>query len=65
LADDEVSQEPEAQMRRGLIELSADRFDLRVVGRHTGAHQPPRYGKHLEHVDVDDDRLGGVAQFQQ
>ena len=65
LADHQVAEEPEPWVRRGLLELCTDRLDLRVIGRHTGAHQAPRRRQHLEHVDVDVERLRCIGQLQQ
>ena len=51
IADDDVSEEPEPRIECRLLELGADRLDLRMVRRHAGAHQAPRRRQHLEHVD--------------
>ena len=51
LADHDVAEEPEPGIERGLLELGADRLDLRMVGRDAGAHQAPWRRQHLEHVD--------------
>ena len=53
VADHDVAEEPEPRVQRRLLELGADRLDLRMVGRNTGTHQPPRCGQHLQHVDAD------------
>lgn len=53
LTDPDVAEEPEAGVGRGLLELGADRLDLRMVGSDAGAHQTPRGRQHLEHVHAD------------
>ena len=52
LAHLDVAEEPEARVGARLVELRADRLDLRMVGGHPGAHQTPRRGQHLQHVDA-------------
>jgi hypothetical protein len=41
-ADNHVAEEAEAGIFCGFFEGLADRFDLGVIGRDAGAHQPPR-----------------------
>ena len=50
LADDDVAEEPKPGIEC-VFELGTDRLDLRMVGRHAGAHQTPRRRQHFEHVD--------------
>ena len=61
VTDDDVAEEAEPGVQCCLLELGADRLDLRMVGRNTGAHQPPRCGQHLQHVDADIPFLAGVV----
>src|SRR5205823_12074605 len=53
LAEVDVAEEAKARMFGGLLVHAADRLDLRVVGGDAGAHQAPRSGQALEHVDLD------------
>ena len=53
VADHDVAEEPEPWVQRRLLELGADRLDLRMVRRDAGAHETPRCGQHLQHVDAD------------
>ena len=64
-ADHDVAEEPEPRIQRGLLELRADRLDLRMVGRDAGAHQTPRGGQHLQHVDAHVSVVGRVGELQQ
>src|SRR4029077_17875548 len=50
--DLDVAEEAEARIQRRLLELRADRLDLRMVGCDPGAHQTPRGRQHLQHVDA-------------
>src|SRR6202011_5896106 len=65
LANSDVAEEAEARVLGNLLELLADRLDLGVVGRDTGAHQTPWCRQHFQHVDVDVDVLGRVGGFEQ
>ena len=68
LADHDVAEEPEPRIQCRLLELGADRLDLRMVRGHAGTHQPPRCGQHLQHVDADVGlvlRLSGIGVLQQ
>ena len=69
VADHDVAEEPEPRVQRRLLELGADRLDLRMVGGDAGTHQPPRCGQHLQHVDAHIPFLVGVVlsvgEFQQ
>ena len=64
-ADRDVAEEPEPWVGRRLLELPADRLDLRMVGGDARAHQTPRRRQHLEHVHPHIGVLGGVGEFQQ
>ena len=63
-ADHDVAEEPEPRIQRGLLELGADRLDLRMVRRDTGADQPPRGRQHLQHVDAHVSVVGRVGELQ-
>ena len=52
VADHDVAEEPEPRIQRRLLELGADRLDLRMVRGDAGAHQAPRRRQHLQHVDA-------------
>ena len=65
LADHDVAEEPEPRVQRRLLELGADRLDLRMVRRHAGADQAPRRRQHLEHVDAHVGVVVRVGEFQQ
>ena len=69
LADGDVAEEPEPRVTGCLLELCADRLDLRMVGCDAGAHQSPGCGQHLQHVDVHVDVvrrfMTGVRKLQQ
>lgn len=52
LTDGDVAEEAEPRILGDLVELRADRLDLRMVRRHPGAHQAERRRQHLEHVDA-------------
>ena len=51
LAHGDVAEEPKPRVRGDLLELRADRLDLRVIRCDAGADQSPRCGQHLQHVD--------------
>ena len=53
LAEGDVAEVAEARVRGGLLVDACHRLDLRVVGRDARAHQPPRRGQPLDHVDLD------------
>ena len=53
LAELDVAEEAEARVRGGLLVDAGDGLDLRVVGGDAGAHEPPRRGQALEHVDLE------------
>ena len=65
VADHDVAEEPEPRIQRGLLELGADRLDLRMVRRDAGANQPPRGRQHLQHVDAHVSVVGRVGELQQ
>ena len=65
VADRDVAEEPEPRVGRRLLELGADRLDLRMVGGDAGAHQTPRRRQHLQHVDAHVGVIVGVGEFQQ
>ena len=65
LAHHDIAEEPEALVLGDILELLADRLDLRVVGSDPGAHQTPRRREHLEHVDGDVELVVGVGGFEQ
>ena len=52
VADGDVAEEPEPRIDGGLLELGADRLDLRMIRGDAGTHQPPRRRQHLQHVDA-------------
>ena len=58
LAHGDIAEEPEPLIRGRLLEDVADRLDLRMIGCHTGTHQSPWGGEHLEHVEA---HIGAVA----
>ncbi len=64
LADDDVAEEAEAGIERRLLELGADRLDLRMVGRDARAHEAPRRRQHLEHVDPHVGVVVSVCELQ-
>ena len=53
LAQAHVAEEPESRARGDLLVLRAHRLDLGVVGGDARAHQTPRCGEPVEHVDAD------------
>jgi hypothetical protein len=57
LAETDVAEEAKARVGGGLLVDPRDRLDLRVVGGHAGAHQPPGCGQALEHVDLEIDGM--------
>ena len=65
VADHDVAEEPKPRIQRRLLELGADRFDFRMVRGDAGAHQAPRRGQHLQHVDAHIGILGRVGELQQ
>lgn len=65
LADRDVAEETEPRILGRLLELLADRLDLRMIGRDARAHQPPRGGEHLQHVNGDIGVLRRVGRLQQ
>src|SRR5918998_359007 len=48
----DVPVEPELGVLRGLLVDAADGLDVGVIGRHAAAHQAPRRGEAVEHVDL-------------
>ena len=52
-AEVDVTVEPEPGSGGDLFVLPAHRLDLRVVGGHAGAHETPRGGQPVVHVDPD------------
>ena len=59
-AELDVGEQPQSRVLRGALVELGHRFDLRVVGRDTGAHETPRGWQPLVEVDV---QLGrAVAQ---
>ncbi len=54
-----VAVEAKALLGRRLLIHPRDRLDLRMVRRHPVAHQPPRRGQLVEHVDLDHALLVG------
>ena len=69
LTDGDVAEEAEPGIVGDLVELRRHGLDLRMVRSHAGAHQSPRGGQHLEHVDAHLDRIIGcglgIGEFQQ
>ena len=59
-ADLDVAEEAEAGFGRDPLERARDGLELRMVGRHAEANEPPRCRQPLEHVDLD--RHVGVEQ---
>ena len=47
----DAAEEAEARVRGDLLEHARDGLDLRVVGRHAGAHETPGRGQAVDHVD--------------
>src|SRR4029079_439667 len=51
--DLDVAEKAKARLPGDLLERLRDRLDLRVVGRHAEADEPPRRRQPLDHVDLD------------
>ncbi len=62
LAEGDVAEEAKARVRGGLLIDARDGLDLRVVGRHAGADEPPWRGQALEHVHLECGRRGVLEQ---
>ena len=51
----DVPEEAKAGASSGLLEHARHGLDVRVIGRHAAAHEPPRSRQPVEYVDLDDE----------